>query len=75
MQRLSTVQYMALGHYRSGGRYRYLGAAVDDLPHRRELWGVRVVSLSGMSEYDWKRGARGEGDFWDLVEREVSGLK
>jgi hypothetical protein len=27
--------------------------------------------LGEIPEYDWERGARGEGDFWDIVEEEV----
>lgn len=61
MKRWPTVQFVtvALSHCHSGDRYRYLGAAVNDSPHRRELWGVRAISLSAMSEYEWERGARG----------------
>ncbi|KIL66965.1 hypothetical protein M378DRAFT_159896 [Amanita muscaria Koide BX008] len=31
---------------------------------------VRYVALD-IPQYDWERGARGKGDFWNLVEREV----
>ena len=59
MQRLPTVQCVALSHYRSGERYRCLGVAVNDSPHRRELWGVWGVSLSmngnGVQEVTWRR--------------------
>jgi hypothetical protein len=29
------------------------------------------VLFPEIPQYDWERGARDEGDFWDLVEREV----
>ena len=32
---------------------------------------MRVVFLSEIPEHDWERGARGGGDFWDVVEQEV----
>jgi hypothetical protein len=71
IQTLPTVRYVALGHYCCGERYKYADAAVNNSPHIRAAWGVRVVVLSEIPEYDWERGARGEGDFWDLVEQEV----
>ena len=71
MRRLTTIRYVALGSYRSGERYRYAEAMVNNSPHIRAAWDVRVVFLSEIPGPDWERGARGEGDFWDLVEREV----
>jgi hypothetical protein len=71
MRTLPTVRYVALGYYYSGERYKYAHAAVNNSPHIRAAWGVRVVVLSEIPEYDWEQGVRGEGDFWDLVEREV----
>jgi hypothetical protein len=72
MQKLPTVQYVALGSYRGGGGHKYTYARVNNEPHIRAAWGVRVVFLLELPEYDWERGARGEGDFWDVVEREVA---
>ncbi|KAJ6624081.1 hypothetical protein B0H10DRAFT_2008415 [Mycena sp. CBHHK59/15] len=72
IQTLPTVRYVALGYYSSGERYnKYVDAIVDNGHHIRAAWGVRVVFFSVIPRYDWERGARGEGDFWDLVEREV----
>lgn len=71
MQTLSTVRYVALGHYCGGERYKYADAAINNSPHIREAWDVRVVFFSDIPQYDWERGARGKGDFWNLVEREV----
>ncbi|KAM6500031.1 hypothetical protein JOM56_003045 [Amanita muscaria] len=71
MQTLPTVRYVALGHYCGGERYKYADAAINNSPHIREAWDVRVVFLSDIPQYDWERGARGKGDFWNLVEREV----
>jgi hypothetical protein len=71
MQTLSTIQYVALGSYRSGERYKYTTVMVNNSPHIRAAWSVRAVLLSEIPIYDWKEGARGEGDFWDVVEREV----
>ena len=45
------------------------GLRLMDSPHRRKIWGMRVVSPSVMSDYDWERGTRDEDDFWDFVER------
>ncbi|KAF8961356.1 hypothetical protein BDZ97DRAFT_1207800 [Flammula alnicola] len=71
MQTLPTVRYVALGSYHGGERYKYAYATVNNSPHIRAAWGVRVVFLGEIPQYDWERGARGEGDFWDVVEQEV----
>jgi len=68
IQRLPAVRYVALGSYK--GR-KYADATVNNNPHIRAAWGVRVVFLGEIPEHDWERGARGEDDFWDLVEQEV----
>jgi hypothetical protein len=73
MKTLPTVRYVALGSYRGGEQYKYVCATVNDNPHIRAAWGVRVVFFGEIPELDWERGARGEGDFWDIVEREVEG--
>jgi len=70
IQTLPTVQYVAVGHYSWRERYKHAHATVNNSPHIRAAWSVRVVVLSEIPEHDWERGARGEGDFWDLVERE-----
>jgi hypothetical protein len=71
IQRLPTVQYVAIGHYDDSQMYRYAYATVNNHPYIRARWGARLVFLSGIPMNDWERGARGEGDFWDLVEREA----
>jgi hypothetical protein len=71
VQTLPAIQYVALGYYCSGERYKYAETEVHDNPLIRAAWGVRVVFLSEIPEHDWERGARGEGDFWDVVEQEV----
>ena len=71
MQKLPSVRYVALGHYCSGERYKYADVTVNNEPHIRRAWGIRVVFLREIPEYDWERGARGEGDFWNVVEQEV----
>ncbi|KAF8626703.1 hypothetical protein AX15_004727 [Amanita polypyramis BW_CC] len=70
MQTLPSIRYVALGYYGSE-RYNYAETVVDNRPHFRAAWGTRIVVLSLISRYDWVRGARGEGDFWEVVEREV----
>ena len=69
VQTLPAIQYVALGHYCRGERYNE--TEVDNSPHIREVWGVRAVFFWKIPEHDWERGARGGGDFWDVVEREV----
>ena len=64
---MPVVRYVSIGHYDD----RYPDAAVDNRPHIREEWGVRVVFLSGIPQNDWERGARGQGNFWELVEQEA----
>ena len=72
VQTLPAIQYVALGYYCSGERYKYAEIEVDNSPHIRAAWGgVRVVLLSEIPAHDWERGARGGGDFWDVVEQEV----
>ena len=71
MQTLPTIRYVALGHYSSHESDKYVDASVNNNPGLRAAWGVRVVIFSRIPHHDWERGARGEGDFWDLVEREV----
>jgi hypothetical protein len=71
MQTLPTVQYVAVGHYDNAERHRYADATVNNSLHTRAAWDVRVVLFPEIPQYDWERGARDEGDFWDLVEREV----
>lgn len=72
MQTLPTIQYVALCHYSCDESRKYTDAEVDNNPHFRARWGVRVVPLSWLPDHDWERGARGQGDFWDLVEQEVA---
>jgi hypothetical protein len=71
LQKLPTVQYVAIGHYDNSERYRYADATVNHSPDTKAAWGVRVVLFPEIPQNDWERGARGEGDFWNLVEREV----
>jgi hypothetical protein len=71
MQRLPAVQYVALGSHRGYEGNKFAVATVNNRPHIRAAWRVRVVFLGEIPEYDWERGARGEGDFWDIVEEEV----
>ncbi|KJA20418.1 hypothetical protein HYPSUDRAFT_203734 [Hypholoma sublateritium FD-334 SS-4] len=71
MQVLPVIRYVALGHYRGGEQYRYADVVVNNSPYIRAAWGVRVVFLSEIPRADWERGARGGGDFWDVVEEEV----
>ncbi|KAF8624564.1 hypothetical protein AX15_005811 [Amanita polypyramis BW_CC] len=71
MKTLPTIRYVALGSYHSGEEYRYADVTVDNSSYIRAAWGVRVVVLSKIPVCDWERGARGQGDFWDVVEREV----
>jgi hypothetical protein len=52
-------------------KYRYAHATMNNSAQVIGIWGARVVFLSGIPQNDWERGARGEGDFWDLVERET----
>jgi hypothetical protein len=70
-QKLPTVRYVALGYYCSGDKYKYADVTVNNESHVRRAWGVQVVLLGEIPEYDWERGARGEGDFWNVVEREL----
>ena len=69
MRKVPTVRYVALGSYH--GENRYGDAVINNGRHRRKAWSVRVVFLGNIPDYDWERGARGKGDFWDVVEREV----
>jgi hypothetical protein len=76
MRTLPTLQYVALGYYRSSNQFEddvnaTVAATVNNIPHTRAEWGVQVVFLGRIPEYDWERGARGQGDFWGVVEREV----
>ena len=71
IKRLPAVRYVALGHYRWDESRKYSDATINKSPHIREAWGVWIVFLSEIPAHDWERGARGEGDFWDLVEEEV----
>ncbi|KJA13461.1 hypothetical protein HYPSUDRAFT_209531 [Hypholoma sublateritium FD-334 SS-4] len=72
MQALPAVRYVAHGHYQwHGGRYRRANAVVNNNPHIIERWGVYVVFLEKIPLCDWEQGARGEVDFWDVVEDEV----
>ena len=71
MRILPTVRYVAIGRYNGSTWYRYAEAAIDDSPHGRERFGARTVLFSSIPQNDLERGARGEGDFWDLVEEEV----
>jgi hypothetical protein len=69
---LPTIQYVALGYYRGCDQYGdHVDSTDDTSPHTRAEWGERVVFLSGIPPNDWERGARGQGDFWDVVEQEV----
>jgi len=71
MQSLPAIRYVALGHYYASRKYA--DATINNCPHIRAAWGVRVVHLGEIPTHDWERGARGEGDFWDIVEQEVEG--
>ena len=71
IQTLPTIQYVAIGHYDDSEMCRFAHATVNNSAQVREICGARVVFLSGISRNDWERGARGEGDFWDLVEQET----
>lgn len=72
MQMLPTVRYVALGFYGDGGEEdKYADITVNNHYPIPPEWGGRAVYLSTIPQHDWERGARGEGDFWDLVEREV----
>lgn len=68
---LPSVRYVALGYYNSDENYKYADSSINNSPGVIAAWTVRVVLFSRISQYDWERGTRGEGDFWDLVEREV----
>ena len=72
MRTLPTVQYATVGHYDNAERLRYADAMVNNSPHIKAAWGMRVVLFPEIPQYDWERGARGKGDFWNLVEREVN---
>jgi len=71
VQTLPTIRYVALGHYSSDESYKYTDPIINNNPGVIAAWDARVVFFSRIPHYDWERGARGEGDFWDLVEREV----
>lgn len=71
LKKIPSVQYVALGFYRSGQQYEYAETTVNNSPHIRAAWGSKVVFLGTIPESDWERGARGGSDFWDLVEQEV----
>ncbi|KIJ94359.1 hypothetical protein K443DRAFT_362825 [Laccaria amethystina LaAM-08-1] len=75
VQRLPAIQYVALGHYCGGERYKYAETEVNNEPRIRAAWGVRIVFLSEIPWHDWERGARGGGDFWDVVEQEMHPLE
>ena len=66
MKALPVIRYVAIHRY-VGDRFSCPAIRVRDTPHLD----VRVVNLGGLPPSDWQRGARGEGDFWDIVEREV----
>ena len=71
MQRLPNIRYVALGQYNTSEDEKYTDASIIYHSVLRPTWGVRVVLFWEIPQHDWERGARGEGDFWDLVEREV----
>ena len=68
---LPTVQNVSVGHYDNSERYKFADATINQIPDTKATWGVRVVLFPEIPQCDWERGARGEGDFWDLVKREV----
>jgi len=64
MRTLPTIRYVAIARcYYGWEMYRYIDTAVENFPHTRAVWGVRVVFLSTISNYDWEYGARGLGRF------------
>ena len=72
MKALPAIQYVAHGNYQwRGERYGRADVVVNKDPHMRELYGARVVFLEKIPLCNWEQGARGEGDFWDVVEEEV----
>ncbi|KIM37223.1 hypothetical protein M413DRAFT_31147 [Hebeloma cylindrosporum] len=71
LQKLPTIRYVAFIYYHVDNAYEYYINANNSPPHTRPEWGARVVFLSGIPQSDWERGARGQGDFWDVVERLV----
>jgi hypothetical protein len=69
MPKLPALQYVAICSYGSNehGRTR-----VHNNRIARDVYGIRVVWLTGLTKRAWERGARGEGDFWEIVEQEVT---
>ena len=70
MPKLPALQYVALCRYKSNehGRTRVYNEVA------RDVYGIRVVWFKGLTERDWKYGARG-GDFWEIMEREVASCR
>lgn len=66
---LPSIQYVAVGHYVVSEWLMHAMEGSSIGLYSRAKWGPRVVLFPGMC--DWERGARGEDDFWGLVEREV----
>jgi hypothetical protein len=70
------VRYVAIGHYEDNEMWRYAQVVVDH-SDSHEGWSAgtsrlgNVVFLKGIPQDDWERGARGQGDFWTVVEWEV----
>ncbi len=72
MEALPAIRYVAHGAYQwHGERYGCADVVVNKDPHMREQYGARVVFLEKIPLCNWEQGARGEGDFWDVVEEEV----
>ncbi|KAF9473293.1 hypothetical protein BDN70DRAFT_397832 [Pholiota conissans] len=71
LQKLPIVRYIAIGSYFTTRESRYAAATLFCLQSFTGVWSDRVVYLSEIPGHDWERGAWGEGDFWDIVEREV----
>ena len=69
MPKLPALQYVVICHYGSNehGRTR-----IHDNRVTRDVYGIRVVWLTGLTKRDWESGARGKGDFWEIVEQEVN---
>ena len=69
MPKLPALQYVALCHYKTRSDFSFVSVNNEI---SQDIYGIRVVWIDGLTEEDWKRGATGRKDFWDVVEQEVS---